>query len=256
MKVKWDLHKNNLVIYSTLGLETVVSGYFTEIDNFFFLTRFFLFLILFSDIEINFLKPVKFLGFIFVILSLSGIFNKYKSLEKEKFDEIASKEEIKILPPTKPILQNCENLYKYERGTCEKGNKELVLLFREDMNKYNDSLRERKDFLKQEISLTFYESLPVFFYALLISSIALFSMTCVNVIENKEEIKAKEESPSLTNLEKVAIIESRNRLEGLSQTALCLEYGISYSEFKRLRAKNKPKDKPSPGLEGLEEMTV
>ena len=45
-------------------------------------------------------------------------------------------------------------------------------------------------------------------------------------------------------MEKVKRIETRNKLEKVSQEKLCREYGISLSEFKRLRAKQTQKVEP------------
>lgn len=248
MKLSKKNHYNAIAFYSILFFEIVVSGYFCKLDGFFFLTRIGIYLISFAVIEIGYLHVLKWVGLILVILSFSGIREKWQALEKEKFEKNSSLEETKIKSPEKPIPEKCEILAKWARVDCVKGNQGLQLTFQEERREYNKKISKVENKIKNlDTSLDFYDTQPILIYCILMCALTWLSVISAKKPEVEKEVKTKKEN-GLSNLEKVKLIEKRNEQEKISQGLLCKEYGISLSEFKRIRAKDKPKIEPLTNL--------
>ena len=254
--------------YAALILEIVISGYYTEIDGFFLMTRLGIFFLYYAAIEKQYLHTLSFVGLILVILSIYGIRKEFQKLQTEKFSKLSILEKTNIKEPGKPTLSDCNTLPKYARPECVQGNKELQKTYNEDLKDYNFQIKNSENQIKTiDVSLDFFEVQPLLIYCFLIMAITYISVLGVKSPEIKEVKIAKietlderDEKKTLSNLEKVSIIESRNKLEKVSQSLLCKEYGISLSEFKRLRAKRTQKvglalepNRNNLGLEGSEE---
>ena len=259
MKLTKKNHRACLVYYTALLLEIVVSGYYTELDSFFFATRVGIILVSVAAIEIGYNEVLKYVGVIIVILSASGVRKEYAKIEKEKFETSSKLEVTKIKEPLKPVISDCSIQPKYARPDCLKDNKELQLTYSKELREFNQSIKKSENKIKTlDTSLTFYDCQPILIYVILIGGISALSV--IGVKKPEIEVKPKKlESvvTGFTNIEKVKLIEKRNKAEKISQEKLCKDYGISLSEFKRLRAKLKPKDEPvykNLGLEGNEEM--
>lgn len=257
-----------LLGYAALITEIVVSGYYTDLDIFFFLTRFGIFTLYYAAIEKHYFDALGYVGLILVILSVYGIRKEYQKLQAQKFSKLSVLEKTNIKEPSKPKLSDCNILPKYARPECSKDNKELQKTYNEDLKEYNFQIKNSENQIKTiDVSLDFFEVQPLLIYCFLICAITYISVLGVKSPEIKglkiakiETLDVRDENKSLTNLEKVKRIETRNKLEKVSQEKLCKEYGISLSEFKRLRAKQTQKvelvvepNKNNLGLEGSEE---
>ncbi len=251
--------------YAALILEIVISGYYTEIDGFFLMTRIGIFFLYYAAIEKQYLHTLSFVGLILVILSIYGIRKEFQKLQTEKFSKLSILEKTNIVKPGKPTLSNCEILPKYARPECTKENQNLQKDFNSSLKEYNFQIKNSENQIKEiDVSLDFYELQPLLIYCFLVITVTYISVMGVRsperIVEIKETLDERDEKKTLSNLEKVSIIESRNKLEKVSQSLLCKEYGISLSEFKRLRAKLNPKaslalepNRNNLGLEGSEE---
>ena len=256
-----------LLGYAALITEIVVSGYYTELDVFFFLTRLGIFTLYYAAIEKQYFDALSYVGLILVILSVYGIRKEYQKLQTEKFSTLSVLEKTNIKEPGKPSLTDCNTIPKYARLECSKDNKELQNTYNEDLKEYNFQIKNSENQIKTiDVSLDFFEVQPLLIYCFLIMAITYISVLGVKSPEIKELKTVKietldvNENKNLPNLEKVKRIETRNKLEKVSQEKLCREYGISLSEFKRLRAKQTQKVEPvlepnknNLGLEGSEE---
>ena len=251
--------------YAALILEIVISGYYTEIDGFFLMTRLGIFFLYYAAIEKQYLHTLSFVGLILVTLSIYGIRKEFQKLQTEKFSKLSILEKTNIVKPGKPTLSNCEILPKYARPECTKENQNLQKDFNSSLKDYNFQIKNSENQIKEiDVSLDFYELQPLLIYCFLVIAVTYISVMGVRsperIVEIKETLDERDEKKTLSNLEKVSIIESRNKLEKVSQSLLCKEYGISLSEFKRLRAKLNPKaslalepNRNNLGLEGSEE---
>ena len=251
--------------YAALILEIVISGYYTEIDGFFLMTRLGIFFLYYAAIEKQYLHTLSFVGLILVTLSIYGIRKEFQKLQTEKFSKLSILEKTNIVKPGKPTLSNCEILPKYARPECTKENQNLQKDFNSSLKDYNFQIKNSENQIKEiDVSLDFYELQPLLIYCFLVIAVTYISVMGVRsperIVEIKETLDERDEKKTLSNLEKVSIIESRNKLEKVSQSLLCKEYGISLSEFKRLRAKRTQKvglalepNRNNLGLEGSEE---
>ena len=241
-----------LLGYAALITEIVVSGYYTELDIFFFLTRFGIFTLYYAAIEKQYFDALGYVGLILVILSVYGIRKEYQKLQTQKFSTLSVLEKTNIKEPGKPTLSDCSILPKYARPECASDNKELQKTYNTDLKEYNFQIKNSENQIKTiDVSLDFFEVQPLLIYCILVISITYISVLGVKSPEIKEvkivkveTLDARDENKSLPNLEKVKRIETRNKLEKVSQEKLCREYGISLSEFKRLRAKQTQKVEP------------
>lgn len=262
MRLTKKNHSACIVGYTALFLEMVVSGFYTNLDGFFFATRLGILAVYVAACEKLYTDVLKWVGVIIVILSVSGIRKEYGKIEKEKFEKNSKLEQTKIEKPPEPKLEDCSLQPKYARPDCAKDNKDLQLTYDKNLARYNSKIEKSENSVKNlKTDLDFYDCQPILIYCVLIGGITMLSV--IGVKNPNIEVKTKKAENSnlvLTNLEKVKLIESRNKKEKIPQKLLCEDYGISLSEFKRLRAKGKPKIEPSeknfPGLEGLEEVNV
>lgn len=262
MRLTKKNHSACLVGYAALILEIIVSGYYCKTDSFFIATRVGIFIVYVAIVEKFYVDVLKWVGVIIIILSVSGVRNQYETLEKEKFEKSSKLEVTKVKPPVKPVLPDCSIQPKYARPECAKDVKLLQDTYSKSLAQYNFLiLNSEKNIKSLDTSLDFYELQPILIYCVLICGITILSVIGVKKPENETKPKKSESSNlALSNLEKVKLIESRNEKEKISQKLLCEEYGISLSQFKKIRAKDKPKvepiEKSSPGLEGLEEVNA
>lgn len=261
MRLTRKNHSACLVGYAALFLEIIVSSYFCKLDSFFFVTRLGVALVYFTAVEKLYIDLLKWVSVIIITLSVSSVVDQLQKISASKFEKGSQLETTKIKSPDKPKLEDCSLQPKYARPECARDNKELQDKYSKALEKYNKKIETSETNVKNlDTSLDFLDIQPVLIYCILIGGITILSVLGVKRPEETSVKKSDTSNLALPNIEKVKLIESRNEKEKISQAKLCEEYGISLSEFKRLRAKDKPKLEPKektfPGLEGLEEVSV
>jgi len=171
MKFATENHNRHLDYYIAAILESIVSGYYTNIDIFWFVTRILVFILIAAGVQLNNRKLLNFIPVIFLVLSIDGIRAKWLNLEMEKENKLKSVITRSIEKPNKPTLPDCLSETKWRKVECDKTSKELQLSYSKQIAHYNNYLiTQSEKESKVDSNLTLYESLPVLIYSLLISA--------------------------------------------------------------------------------------
>lgn len=189
-------HKKQLSYYAAIGLEMIVSGYFNEMNFFWWITRLWIIGVIYSAIETKKTLVLRFAPLIFVFLSLSGIREKWHSIAESKLAKQEKVHTTNIVKPEKPILPNCENETKWRKELCESKSEKLQLAYAGALEKYNSRIQKSEnDIRKIEIELSLYDQQPIWIYVFL--SMACIALTILTTFEENKienEIVIQEET--------------------------------------------------------------
>lgn len=226
-------HKKQMSYYAAIGLEMIVSGYFNEMNFFWWITRLGLIGVIYSAIETKKTLVLRFAPLIFVFLSLSGIREKWHSIAESKLAKQEKVHTTNIVKPEKPILPNCENETKWRKELCESKSEKLQLAYSSALEKYNSRVQKSEnDIRKIEIELSLYDQQPIWVYVFL--SMACIGLTILTTFEEKKIEKQIEKVNEIEQKDERHRIVSRI-IAGRSNLSIAEELGIDRRKIARIK---------------------
>lgn len=226
-------HKKQMSYYAAIGLEMIVSGYFNEMNFFWWITRIGLIGVIYSAIETKKTLVLRFAPLIFIFLSLSGIREKWHSIAESKLAKQEKVHTTNIVKPEKPVLPKCENETKWRKELCESKSEKLQLAYANALEKYNSRIQKSEnDIRKIEIELSLYDQQPIWIYVFL--SMACIGLTILTTFEEKKVEKQIKESSEIEQKDERHKIVSRI-IAGRSNLSIAEELGIDRRKIARIK---------------------
>lgn len=226
-------HKKQMSYYAAIGLEMIVSGYFNEMNFFWWVTRLGLIGVIYSAIETKKTLVLRFAPLIFVFLSLSGIREKWHSIAESKLAKQEKVYATNIVKPDKPVLPNCSEETKWRKELCETKSEKLQLAYASALEKYNSRIQKNENDIKKiEIELSLYDQQPIWIYVFL--SMACIGLTILTTFEDKKAEKQIEKFNEIEQKDERHKIVSRI-IAGRSNLSIAEELGIDRRKIARIK---------------------
>ena len=225
-------HKKNIAYYTAITLEIIVSGYFNEMNLFWWMTRFAILSVIASAIHTKKVLLLRVIPLVFVFLALSGIREKWHSIAQQKLAKQEISHTTKIKEPVKPRLENCEAQPKYARPECLVSNKDLQTTYAKDLKAYNKNIQNSEnDIRKIEIELTSYDQQPIWIYVFL--SMACIALSIISTYDDRKPRQVANTNLPQIKIDKNEVVKNYLDTKGKTIETYCLENGIATSTFKR-----------------------